>query len=325
VRQFRRWVRQGEREPFAEAIGVFTWYREPDFAPNYRQLWELEQDLSDTGQARRFELLSIWRLARDESYAPWARSIGTEACQISFFGLERNTDYFSRRRGAFRDSLLATERLIEAGIRPRWQLFLTERVIPELEAFVDLIGSLELERRVRQLGREFEVFVHGISPDGEAFQIEHLRPTVDILAALPRYLVDKTLQHRAKPTLAACLGKAERDWLPGLLQEDRPLAAYPDTLGFMVTPGGDVYSNLAEPMPWWKLGNMAADGMGSIMSCFERAGNPGLHANCHLSVSELARTYGREDSALLYDRDDLIARWLRLWAEARWQERAVQN
>ena len=111
VRRFREWVRPGAEAPFFERIGVATWYREPDFAPNYRSLWALEQELSDEGAAQRFELLSIWRLARDESYAPWARSIGTQACQISFFGLQENTDWFTQRRGAFRDSLLATERL----------------------------------------------------------------------------------------------------------------------------------------------------------------------------------------------------------------------
>jgi len=139
VQQFRAWVRPGESQPFTTALGVFTWYREPDFAPDYRALWALEQELSDRGEARRFELLSIWRLAHDEDYARWAREIGAEACQISFFGLEENTDYFMRRSGAFKDALVATERLLAAGIRPRWQLFLTERAIPELEEFVELI------------------------------------------------------------------------------------------------------------------------------------------------------------------------------------------
>ena len=77
VRQFREWVKPGEGAPFIEKLSIATWYREPDFAPNYRRLWELEQELSDEGEARRFELLSIWRLARDKSYAAWAREIAS--------------------------------------------------------------------------------------------------------------------------------------------------------------------------------------------------------------------------------------------------------
>jgi len=315
VRQFRRWVRPGENAPFAEKIAVMTWYREPDYAPNYRELWGLEQELSDEGEARRFELLSIWRLARDESYARWAREIGTKACQITFFGLEENTDYFTRRRGAFRDSLLATERLLAAGIRPRWQLFLTTRAIPELESFVALIHSLELDRRVQALGHEFQVFCHTPGPDGEAFHIEHLRPAIDVLAAIPEYLAEKTRQHFHAATLEECLGRAERDWMPELLQDGAPYAKVPDTLAFMVTPELDVYSNIAEPMPWWQLGNLKTDGLDHIMHCFEHDEVPGLYANFHVPVSELAQAYGRRDSQHLYTRVDLISRWLRMWGE----------
>jgi hypothetical protein len=142
VQQFRAWQYPGEARPFIERLIAQSWYREPDFAANYRELWELEKALSDPDAAMRFELLSRWRLARDPEYAHWAREIGTEACQITFFGLEETTDYFVHRRGAFRDSLLATERLLDAGIRPRWQLFLTERILPKLEGLLALVREM---------------------------------------------------------------------------------------------------------------------------------------------------------------------------------------
>lgn len=316
VRQFREWRRPASQDAFFERISVATWYREPDFAPNYRRLWELEQELSDEGAAQRFELLSIWRLARDESYAPWARQIGTQACQISFFGMEATTDWFCRRRGAFRDSLLATERLIQAGIRPRWQLFLTERLLPELDDFVALIDELDLERRVRAQGQTFEVFVHAASPDGAAFDLEPLRPTVDALAAIPDYLAVKTLAYTHHETLGQWLGRSEADWLPELLRLDQPLAEMPNTLAFMVTPELDVYSNLGEPAPAWRLGHLRgphAAGLDAILDRFERDDVPGLQAMFHVPISELAAAYGRPDSRLLYERDDLIVRWIKLW------------
>lgn len=292
-----------------------TWYREPDYAPNYRELWNLEQELSDQGAAKRFELLSIWRLARDRSYAQWAREIGTEVCQISFFGMQETTDYFTRRRGSFKDSLLATERLLEVGIRPRWQLFLNRCLIPELETFVMLVQTLDLERRVRALGREFQLCLHPIAPDGEAFNIEYLRPTVDALSAIPGYLAEKTKDHLDGLTLEECLGKAEMDWIAELAEDDQPFATFPSTLAFMVTPELDVFSNLGEPMPWWKLGNLATDGVDGIMHAFEKDEAPGLHVNFHIPVSQLARRYGRKDSQYMYTREDLILRWLRMWGE----------
>ncbi len=287
--------------------------------PNYRELWELEKELSDQGAAKRFELLSIWRLAKDKGYAQWARDIGTEICQISLFGLKENTDYFTGRRGSFQDSLLATERLLEVGIRPRWQVFLNKRLIPELEAFVTLIQTMDLEKRMHDFGFEFEVFLHPIAPDGEAFNIEHLRPTADVLSCIPSYLAEKTKNYQDAATLEKCLGKAEKDWIPELSQEDEPFATFPSTLAFMVTPELDVFSNLGEPMPWWKLGNLKIESIDEIMDYYENDKVPGLHVNFHVPISQLAQKYGRKDSQYIYTRDDLILRWLRMWGEEYWE------
>ena len=59
-------------------LGFFSWWREPDYRDDYRELWNLEQELSSPGRARRFELLSTWRLARDTGYAPWAAALPTK-------------------------------------------------------------------------------------------------------------------------------------------------------------------------------------------------------------------------------------------------------
>ena len=320
VKQFREWT-TCRGEGFPHSITAMTWYREPDFAPNYRYLWELEKELSDPGEAIRYELLSIWRLSHDTGYAQWAREIGTAVCQISFFGLEENTDNFTRRLGAFQDSLLATERLLQVGIRPRWQVFLTQRLLPDLEGFIDLINKLELETRVRDMGHEFEVFVHPIAPDGEAFTIEHLRPTAEIVSKIPAYLSQKTRQHHRVSSLEECLGKTEGEWIGKLYQEDQPYAVYPETLGFMVTPQLDVFSNIGEPMPWWRLGNLKTDSVETIIHRYENDQVPGLFAHFHIPISELARNFGRQGSHYLYTRDDLILRWLRLWGENTWKNR----
>lgn len=309
ARQFREWRRPGDDEPFAQPLTVMTWYREPDFAPDYRALWDLERELSDEGHAQRFELLSIWRLAHDETYAPWAREIGTMVCQITFFGMEESTDYFVRRPGAFRDSLVATERLLNAGIVPRWQPFLTRRALPELEAFVALIHSLDLDRRVRALGHDFTVFARLPGPSGEAFEIEHLRPTVEALHAIPPYLALKTLKHFGQSSLTEVFGRAEQNLLPELLACDKPEGGWPDTLAFMVTPGLDVYSNVEEPAPWWRLGNLQTDGIAEVMRRFEHDEVPGLRIYFGTPVSELARRYGRPRSRRAYTRGDLIERW----------------
>jgi len=346
VQQFKEWVYPGEQAPFFNPVDVMTWYREPDFAPNYRELYELEKELSD-GKSTRFELLSIWRLARDESYAKWAYDVGvtdkrlgtsvgegTESCQISLFGMEKTTDYFTRRPGSFRDSLVATERLLEVGIKPRWQLFLTKLIIPELDDLLGLAGSMNLEKRIRDIGGEFDIFIHAPGPDGEAWNIEHLRPDVDVVSQIPTYLVEKTKAHSGtssvekSPQLPLIKGEevfgyAENDLIPRLLSDAQPYAWQPEHLAFMVTSDLDVFSNIAELTPWWRLGNLKTDGIGEIMRRFENDETEGMYAHFHIPVSTPADAYGQRDSRKIYKIGDLKSRLVRQWAQNQWEKKTV--
>ena len=74
---FWGWTRPGETGPYFGQVDVLAWYREPDFSDDYKELYDLSAALSRRAP-RRYELLSIWRLARDESYAPWAKSVGPD-------------------------------------------------------------------------------------------------------------------------------------------------------------------------------------------------------------------------------------------------------
>ena len=188
TQEFKTW--KDEDGHGIKELGFFSWWREPDYRDDYRELWQLEKELSSPGRAKRFELLSTWRLACDESYAKWASTLDPKACQITFFGMEENTDWFMRRKGSFRDQLLATERCIEAGIAPRWQLFLTKRCLSELKEFIKLIYNMNLNKRCEEIGSKFEFFIGGISPEGNGYEIEDLRLDRNDLMLIPHELAD---------------------------------------------------------------------------------------------------------------------------------------
>jgi hypothetical protein len=66
--------------PFTDNLSVDSWYREPDYLPEYKRLWEVERELSDTRPVLHWELMSVWRAARDPEYVPWLKSLGLKAC-----------------------------------------------------------------------------------------------------------------------------------------------------------------------------------------------------------------------------------------------------
>ena len=302
--QFKHW--RDENGNGINELGFFSWWREPDYRDDYRELWQLEQELSSPGRAMRYELLSVWRLARDEGYAKWAATLEPKACQITFGGMEESTDWFVRRKGAFKEWLLATERLIEVGIAPRWQLNVTKKCLGELDEFVRLMKELKLWERCEAFGGKFEIFIGNGDPEGNNLEIEDLRVEEKDLPLIPPELV-------ALSRDGLNMGKPEYVLVEKLLSRNDAANLQAWIPSVAVNADYDVYPNNAEPTEWWRLGNLKADGVDKIMkACLEQT-PPGMRANRILPVKELAKRYGDPTSSRMYGESDIVCRWLHQW------------
>jgi len=289
--RFKNW-RDENGNPIRE-LSFTSWYREPDFRDDYRELWQIEQELSSPSRAQRYELLSIWRLARDENYVKWAATLEPKVCQITFFGMEENTDWGTRRKGAFQDNLIATERLLNVGIAPRWQLFITKRCLNELFEFVKLFSDLKLAERCALIGQKFVFFIGGISPEGNGYKLESERIERDDLAFIPAEMISLSRDGISR------LGVPESELYNELINTDSPSNMDASFRSISVNADFDVYPNNAEPTDWWKLGNLKSDGVDAIIEAYRDETPPGMHANRTIPISELARRYANRNSKKL--------------------------
>jgi hypothetical protein len=302
-----KWSRPGATEPYFHQVDVASWYREPDFSDDYRGFYEIERELSRRAP-RRYELLSVWRLARDEGYAAWAKERGPRICQITFFGMEELTDRLTGRQGAFRDARAATQRLLGVGMVPRWQVILTRPGLPDLSSLLRTAKELDLTNRVADLGERFDMFCHPPGPDGEAWQLEDVRIEEADLAAIPGELMESTRRHFG--------GKIE--WQPEARLVHEVLAGrripptIPSETWFFVNAELDVFSNYGDLTPPWRLGNMQRDGWDNILRSFEEERPPALWTTLQAADAELARRFGRKESLHLYSPGDAKSRWVRL-------------
>ena len=212
-----------------------------------------------------------------------------------------------RRKGAFRDQLAATERCIEAGIAPRWQLFITKRCLGELKEFLRLMHELDLFRRCGHIGGKFEFFSGGISPEGCGYEIEDVRLEQSDLELIPHELI--TLSRDG----LNMLGQPERDLLEELMHDDNPPLISANFPCVAVDADLNVYPNMAEPAEWWRLGNLKSDGIDSILKAYRDGFTPGMTANNTIPMSELAGRYGVPNSQKLYDQSDLVCRFMHQW------------
>ena len=315
--KLREHVESGAEQPHLERVRCFaSYFREPHYSDGYRDMRDRELELNGgIDFSAGYELLSVWRLARDPAYAPWARMIGVRKCQIALFGMADTNDWFCRRVGAHADILSATLRLLENGIQPRWQVFVTKKGLRELPDLLDLVDFLHLRERSTAMGGRFELFLNDATPIGEARRLEGLRVDGEDVASIPGELIRSTEDYTGKPFRWA----TEAEWISEVLSKpDRPVGLdYPKDLWFNVDSLWDVYPNVGSLEPWWRLGNLRRDSPASLFGRFLHDGAPALRGARDLSMHEAARRYGDPRGGRMFGSEtDLQQLWLERWCES---------
>ncbi len=305
-------VKDGRQRPHLERIRFFaSHFREPHYCPNYKDIREKELELNaGVDYAASWELLSVWRLAREPEYAKWAYGIGKRKCQIALFGVGATNDWGYRRGGAHADIVTATRRLMEVGILPRWQVFLTKKGLPELGAVLRLVDELKIQERLSGIGLEFELLLNDMTPVGEARRLEHLRLTPDDVKLIPPELVDATERYTKKPFVL----KSEAQWIQEILgRPDEPLGMdYPPDLWLFVTPGWQVFPNIGSLEPWWSLGTYGDGDITEAFATFVADRPAAMKAGTTLRLHDTVLRCGDRHSNRLYGSESDL-RWL--WLE----------
>lgn len=278
---------------YTDRLEIYSWFREPDYKNNYKELWILDNELSKNSAPKRFELLSFWRINRDDEYIKWAYELGVRKCQLTFFGLEEKTDYFVGRKGAFRELLSATEKLLEHGIAPRWQVFVNKKNINELQALIELSKDMQLFEKCKNIGQEFKLFVHQGSCDGENEKLYDIRITDEDIIHIP-----KEFQH--------CLGETENKLYNELIQDNSTENLVSNSPVFYVTKDFDVYPNYSQISSWWFLGNIKRDNIEKVINNY--INNTSLAQNSRLTVPicEMVKVCGNPNSNRLFEKGDYI-------------------
>lgn len=293
--------------PFAETLELHDWDREPDYSDRYRERWDLCRRLSGPRPHQpHFELASVWRLVRDGSYAPWLAELGVEAVQLTLFGGEETTDWYTGRKGAYREILRAIDLLLENGIAPRIQVFVSKRNLDELPQVEELIARLDLDRRCRGIGRDFVCFVHQGSCDGKNLEFYDEWVTPEDLEKIPPCLKAGTLKHFKEKTLLDVFGQPEGELYRQLLADDSTDSYVSDDPVFFIDGNYDVYPNISTPSPIWRLGNWKTDGAETVLENYRVSRSIAQHTRLTVPVSRLVRSCGNPDSRRLFDREGYI-------------------
>lgn len=291
--------------PYADQLTVYDWYREPDYGSDYRAMWELCNQLSD-GPRDHFELISVWRMAHDADYVKWLASLGMKAAQLTLFGSQEKTDYYTGRKNAYADILHAIDTLLAHGIAPRIQVFVNKDNVDELPLIQQLIHDMELEKRCAAIGSEFTCFLHQGSCDGENEKLYDIRVTPEDLSKIPQKLADYSLKHWQAKDLAEIFGQTEQSLYEALRTDDSTASFVSDAPVFYIDKDFNVYPNIQPSDPAWLLGNLKTDGPETVLENYVHSRSKAQHTRLTVPLSRMVEACGDPHSQRLFDKDDYI-------------------
>ena len=291
--------------PYTACLIVDDWYREPDYRDNYREMWELCQELSDEHE-EHYELASFWRLVRDESYADWLVERGVKKVQLTLFGGREKTDYYVGRRGAYDEILKSIDILLEHKLVPRIQFFVNQDTVVELSKVEKLIDELRLEERCRALGEEFVFFMHQGGCDGENEQFYDIWITPKDIKQLPKRMVDWTLKHFEASNLDEVFGRTEEELYNELITDTSTRELAEKEPVFFVDQYLNVYPNRSTPRDYWCLGNLTTDGIETILKNYAENKSPAQQARLTVPICDIVKKVGNPKSQRLFTKGDYV-------------------
>jgi MoaA/NifB/PqqE/SkfB family radical SAM enzyme len=290
--------------PFTDNLTVDSWYREPDYLPEYKRLWDVERELSDSKRIAHWDLMSVWRAERDAEYVPWLKSLGVKACQVTLFGGREKTDYYTGRHGAYDEIINAIEQLINAEISPRIQVFINQDNIDDLQSVVDLITEMRIS-----------AFVHQGSCDGENSKLYDIRVTPKDLEQVPPLLIDYSLKHFNKDNFIDIFGKTERELCTELSGSTEIVGTVTNTPTFYVDKDFNVYPNITTPSKYWSLGNLKTDGAEVVLHRYKNDESLAQRVRKTVTIGELIKACGNYKSEKMFSKGDYIDFLVQLYCE----------
>lgn len=264
--------------------------------------------------AHEFEI-SVWRIVRGCEYVKWLVSLGVTKAQLTLFGGEALTDYYTGRTGAYREILHAVDILLENKISPRIQVFVNKDNIEELPLIEALILENRLPERCVAFGGEFSCFAHQDSCDGENAKLYNVRVTPDDLKKIPPLLTDYTLKHFHADNLNEVFGQTERELYRKLIADTSTGSYVSDSPVLYIDSAYNVYPNISTTAPYWCLGNLKESSAEEILRNYLSGKSTAQTVRREIPLCEIVKRCGDPNSLRLFGKQDYIAYLLNQYCE----------
>lgn len=282
-------------------------FLEPHYGNNYKEIYSEMDKLNNNHKfdiENNFDLFSIWRITRDESYVHWLKKRGMKYGQIKIFGINETNDYFYGRKGANIDIIKGTNVLLQNGIIPRWQFYYNKIGLNEINDLIKLIDDMNLHKRANELGGEFVFHAVTFDSDGIGFRNHNYRIEKNEIDIIPQSLLENSERYSGKKSMFT----SESEYYEELFDSNELLELPREHwLWFFITSDWNVYPNFMGIAPWWKIGNLKEDEWNKIITNYVCDNCLGLKTFSNMKIQYLIRKYCNRKSNKVYtSKKDLL-------------------
>jgi hypothetical protein len=158
--------------------------------------------------------------------------------------------------------------------------------------------------RTEDIHREYVVFLHQGSCEGENEKLYGIRITPDEVLKIPDPFARSTLKHYQKQDLFDVFGRTEEELCLEMASDDSTRNFASRTPVFFVDKDFNVYPNITTPSPHWCLGNMKTDGCDMILKHYSDNASAAQHIAKTVPVRDMAKVCGNETSLRLFSKED---------------------
>lgn len=293
-----------------EKLAIYSFYKEPDYLNNYQELYELERKLSNNNFYQRKERISIYRLNHDEHYLEWIKKIGIKQIELTLFGLERNTNNFTRRTNYYQETIKAINLLLENNIIPRIKIIINKNNINE---------QSKLLNNLKEINRNEEIIVYGVNPKptGEGLKYMHERITKKDLKLIPNELFDTSSKymHTNNP-----FGLVESELYQKYQENEGHINLKQKPLTLYIDYKFDVYPNILSMAPYLKLGNIKENTVTEIIENYEQDLVYAFKIAKEVKIKDLVREFGNQQGIWLFNEEDYLPYLLELYCKKYYQK-----
>lgn len=272
---------------FSKSITISSWYKDVDILSNYKELYSVEQKISDNIYENRFNKINYYRLINDKKYLSFIHKLNLKEVSIDIYGNHHTHNRYVGINKDFENIIESIKLLTEQNIKVKLNYIVSKLNINELKKTYDLFKNYNVEFTISQN-----------IPTNLAFKKIYNRLTKQDLPKI------NFMNHN--------LGKTESDLYNELIKDQSFLKINTLDPTFIIDGKKNIYHKINNLDSLYYLGNIKTESIKQIVENYLSMNTRLLNLINKYSIKDICLLAGNKDGSWIFTKEEYIIYLLEL-------------